>query len=138
MYPVLTAVDRAGGVVEAVLRDRSGIVQALDGRIAPGSVVCSDGLKSYVTAAVSQSSEHRRIIPPRTDWLAKAKGGKPRREGRLGLGRVNAHHERLKTFINRQLRGVSTKHLPNYFGWARAMRRPGFGPPVLIEQALAA
>ena len=43
--PVLTAVDRAGGVVEAVLRDRTGIVPALDGRVGRGSVVCSDGLK---------------------------------------------------------------------------------------------
>jgi len=71
-------------------------------------------------------------------WLTKVLGGKPRRKGRLGLGRVNAHHERLKTFINRELRGVSTQYLPNYLGWMRAMRRPGFGPPVLIEQALVA
>ena len=136
--PVLTAVDRAGGVVEAVLRDRTGIVPALDGRVGRGSVVCSDGLKVYVEVAVKNGSEHRRIEQPRKDWLAKAKGGKPRKPGRLGLGRVNAHHEQLKTFINRELRGVSTKYLSNYLGWARAMRRPGFGPPVFIEQALAA
>ncbi|TRL35540.1 IS1595 family transposase [Methylosinus sporium] len=136
--PVLTAVDSAGGVIEAVLRDRSGIVPALEGRIARGSVVCSDGLKQYVKAAVSQGSEHRRIEPPRKDWLAKAVGGKPRRPGRLGLGRVNGHHERLKTLINRHFRGVSTKYLPNYLGWARASRRPGFGALLILEQALAA
>jgi transposase-like protein len=136
--PVLTAVDRADGVVETVLRDRTGIVPALAGRIAEGSVVCSDGLKAYVDVAVQHGSEHRRVKPPRKDWLAKAVGGKARRKGRLGLGRINAHHERLKTFINRELRGVSTKYLPNYLGWARAMRRPGFAPPALIEQALAA
>lgn len=61
-----------------------------------------------------------------------------RQEGRLGLERVNGHHERLKTFINRELRGVSTKYLSNYFGWARAMRRPGFSPPDLLQQAVAA
>lgn len=124
LVPVLTAVDRANGVVEAILPDRSGIVAALDGRIAEGSVLCSDALKAYVAAAVKHGSEHRRIMPPR--------------EGRRGLGRVNGHHERLKTFINRQLRGVGTKYLPNYLGWARAMRRPGFTPPVLLQQAVAA
>jgi hypothetical protein len=138
LIPVLTAVDRAYGVVEAILPDRSGIVAALDGRIAEGSVRCSDGLKGYVAAAVKHRSEHRRIMPPRKDWLTKAVGGKPRREGRHGLGRVNCHHERLKTFINRQLRGVGTKYLPNYLGWARAMRRTGFAPPILLQQAVAA
>lgn len=136
--PVLTAVDRAGGVVEAVLRDRSGITEALDGRVGEGSVVCSDGLKAYVQVAVKHGSEHRRISPPKKTWLSKIMGGKPRRKDRLGLGRVNAHHERLKTFINREARGVSTKYLPNYLAWARAMRRPGFGAPALLEQALAA
>jgi transposase-like protein len=136
--PVLTAVDRAGGVVEAVLKDRSGITAALEGRIGRGSVLCSDGLKAYVAVAVKHASEHRRIDPPRTDWLAKAVGGKPRKPGRMGLGRVNAHHERLKSFINREARGVSTRYLHLYLGWARAMRRSGFAPPVLIEQALAA
>lgn len=136
--PVLTAVDRSDGIVEAVLKDRSGIVPALAGRIADGSVLCSDGLKAYVTVAVNHSSEHRRIMPPRKDWLSKAIGGKPRQKGRLTLGRVNGHHDRLKTFINHRLRGVSTKYLPNYLGWARAMRRPGFAPPVLLEQAVAA
>jgi len=136
--PVLTALDRSGGIVEAVLHDRSGIAQALDGRIADGSVVCSDGLKVYVEVATKNGSEHRRIGMPKKTWLTKILGGQPRRKGRLGLGRVNAHHERLKTFINRELRGVSTRYLPNYLGWMRAMRRPGFGPPVLIEQALAA
>ena len=118
--PVLTAVDRAGGVVEAVLRDRSGIVAALDGRVGEGSVLCSDGLKAYVQVAVKHGSEHRCISPPKKTWLSKILGGKPRQKDRLGLGRVNAHHERLKTFINREARGVSTLWLPNYLAWARA------------------
>jgi len=136
--PVLTALDRSGGVIEVVLADRAGITLALDGRVADGSVVCSDGLKAYVEVAVRHGSEHRCIKPPRKDWVAKAVGGKPRKKGRLGLGHVNAHHERLKTFINRELRGVSTRYLPNYLGWARAMRRPGVGPPALLTEALAA
>lgn len=134
--PVLTALDRSGGVIEAVLADRAGIATALNGLVAEGSVVCSDELKAYVEVAVRHGSEHRCIEPPRKDWVAEA-----RLLARLaadGLGHANAHHERLKTFINRELCGVSTRYLPNYLGWTRAMRRPGFGPPALRAEALAA
>jgi hypothetical protein len=40
--PVLTALDNAGGVYEAILPSLTTIEAALDGRIAAGSVVCSD------------------------------------------------------------------------------------------------
>lgn len=100
-------------------------------------MVCSDGLKAYVEVAVRHGSVHRCIHPPRKGWLAKAMGGKPRRKGRLGLGHANAHHERLKTFINRELRGVSSRYLPHHLGWLRAMRRPDFKPEHLVDQALS-
>lgn len=32
---------------------------------------------------------------------------------------VNNYHERFKTWGNRQLRGVPTKHLPSYLAWTR-------------------
>ncbi len=32
---------------------------------------------------------------------------------------VNRYHEVLKTWINRELRGVSTRYLPNYLAWMR-------------------
>lgn len=134
--PVLTALDRAGGVVEAVLDDRGQIAAALDQRIERGSVLCSDGEKAYVAAAKRAGSEHRRIDPPRKDWIKRAAGGKPRKPGRMGLGRVNAHHERIKTFINRQARGVSTKNLALHLGWYRAIRRPGFDPASLLTDLL--
>jgi transposase-like protein len=136
--PVLTALDQSGGVVEAILKDRSSIVLALKNRVARGSVLCSDGLKAYAEVAVVHGSEHRRIDVPKHTKASKAQGQKPRQKGRLTLGHVNAHHERLKTFVNRQFRGVSTRYLANYLGWMRAMRRPGFKPPVFLEQALAA
>lgn len=136
--PVLTALDRGGGIVEAVLpaRTRRAIEVALQQRIAAGSVLCSDGAKGYVEAAVAADSEHRRIMTPRRDWLAKAIGGKPRRKGRLGLGQVNAHHQRLKSFVNGMARGVSTRHLPLYLGWSRAIRSPDFDPITLVRNAL--
>lgn len=135
--PVLSAVAVDGGTIEAVLPDRTAIEPTLRGRIAPGSVVCSDGLKAYVTVAVAANSEHRRITTPKPNWLQKVKGGKPRRKGRLGLGRVNAHHERLKTFVNRDARGVSTRYLHLYAGWLRASRRPEMSAERLLADAVS-
>lgn len=134
--PVLTAVDRSGGVVEQVLQSRSEIASALSDRVEPGSVLCSDGEPSYVAIARATKSEHRRIYPPDRSWLKKAIGGKPRKPGRMGLGRVNAHHERLKTFANREARGVSTALLPEWLGWHRALRRTGFSPTELLTDIL--
>lgn len=135
--PVLSAVATSGQMIEAVLPNRTAIEPALEGRIAPGSVLCSDGLAAYVKVAVAAGSEHRRIQTPRLDWVQKAIGGKPRRKGRLGLGRVNAHHERLKTFVNRQARGVSTRYLHLYAASLRATRRQGFSAETLLAEAVS-
>jgi hypothetical protein len=62
--PVLTALDNAGGVYEAILPSLTAIEAALDGRIAAGSVVCSDGVAAYVKAAVKAGAEHRRVVVP--------------------------------------------------------------------------
>jgi hypothetical protein len=45
-----------------------------------------------------------------------------RRPGVLTLGRVNGHHSVLKNAINGIFRGVSTRYLPNYLAWLRALR----------------
>jgi hypothetical protein len=63
-------------------------------------------------------------------------GGKPRRTGRLALGRVNSHHERMKTFVNRLARGASTVNLMTYLGWQRTVGRAGFGSETLLREAL--
>lgn len=135
--PVLSAIAVDGGAIEAVLPDRKAIEPALGGRIGPGSVLCSDGHRAYVNVAVAAGSEHRRIKTPQPNWIQKVKGGKPRRKGRLGLGRVNAHHERMKTLVNREARGVSTRYLHLYVGWLRASRRPGFCSESLLSDALS-
>ena len=56
--------------------------------------------------------------------MKKAMGHPPRQKGALGLGRVNGHHERMKTLINRVLRCVSTKYLPDYLAMLRLVCRP--------------
>jgi transposase-like protein len=134
--PVLTALDNAGAVYEAVLASRAAIEPALDGRIAAGSVLCSDGVKAYVKVAVRAGAEHRRVEIAQTTYVTKMVG-RPRRKGRLGLGHVNAHHGRLKAFINVRCLGVATKYLGSYLAWNRAMSRDGFNGAVLLDYALA-
>jgi hypothetical protein len=65
-------------------------------------------------------------------------GHAPRRKGALGLGRVNAHHETMKTLVNRRLRGVSTKYLPNYLVMLRLERRPPASPREMLQAVLGA
>jgi transposase-like protein len=134
--PVLTALDNAGMVYEAVLPSRAAIEPALDGRIAPGSVLCSDGMRAYVKVAVKAGAEHRRVEIAPTSYVTKMVG-RPRRKGRLGLGHVNAHHARLKAFINVRCLGVATKYLGSYLAWNRAIGRDGFTGSVLLDYALS-
>jgi hypothetical protein len=102
---LLTALDSAGGVYGAILPSLTAIEAALDGRIAAGSVVCSDGTPAYARAAVTAGAEHRRVVVP-TITPAAVKVApvrtKRRQKGRLGLGRVNAHHGQIKGLVNGQ------------------------------------
>lgn len=137
--PVLTALDTGGGIYETILGSRYAIAEALEGRIAAGSVLCSDGQQGYVKAAVKAGAEHRRVVVTTvTSNAAKAVVGptKPRRKGRLGLGRVNAHHGQIKVLVNGRCRGVATKYLGNYLGWHRAMVKGSAGK-ALLDRSLA-
>jgi transposase-like protein len=122
--PVVTALDRVGGLVEVVLEERRDeeIITALRGAIAPGSLLCSDGHGAYPKLAEETASEHRTIEPFKPTPEQKASGLSWRRPGVLTLGRVNGHHSVLKNTINGIFRGVSTRYLPNYLAWLRALR----------------
>ena len=138
--PVLTALDNAGGVYDAILPSLTAIETALDGRIAAGSVVCSDGAAVSVKAAVKAGAEHRRVVVPTITPVAVKVAPVPttrRQKGRLGLGRVNAHHGQIKPLVNGRCRGVATRYLGNYLGWHRAMLRTGFTGKALLDRALA-
>jgi transposase-like protein len=140
LVAVLTALDTGGGVYEAILASRTEIEAALEGRIAAGSVLCSDGNMAYVRAADKAKAEHDTVFVPTTTPRAVKRnpvGTPARKPGRLGLGRVNTHHQRLKHLINERCRGVATKYLGRYLGWHRAMIRSGFDGRVLLAQALA-
>ena len=134
---VLAAVDSSGNIFEAKIGGVADIRPTLKDRIEPGSIICSDGVRSYVRLAIDTSSEHRRIwTPTRKSKAQKLKGGKPRQKGRLALGRVNSHHERMETFVNRVARGASTANLTTYLGWQRTVGRAGFGSETLLREAL--
>ncbi len=93
--PVLTASDNADEVYEVVPPSMTAIETALDGRIARGSVICSNGALAHLKAAVKAGAEHRRvvvqtIVPAAVE--ANPVPTKRRKNGRLGLRGVNAHH----------------------------------------------
>lgn len=136
---VLAAVDSSGNIFESKISSLGDIRPTLRDRIEPGSIICSDGVRSYVRLAIETRSEHRRIWTPTTKSKArKLKGGKPRQKGRLALGRVNSHHQRMETFVNRLARGTSTGNLSTYLGWQRTVGRPGFSAEAFLYDALRA
>jgi transposase-like protein len=138
--PVLTALDNSGGIYETILTSLRDIEAELEGRIAPGSILCSDGAHVYERIADAAGVEHRRIfIPTQTPRSVKMNPvpTPARRVGRLSLGRVNSHHGKLKVLVNDRCRGVATKYLANYLGWHRAMIKKDFVGTMLLDWALA-
>ena len=85
-------------------------------------LLCSDGHGAYPKLAEETASEHRTIEPVKPTPEQKASGLSWRRPGALTLGRVNGHHSVLKSAINGLFRGVSTRYLPAYLAWQRALR----------------
>ena len=89
---------------------------------------------------MTAGAEHRRVMVPTVTAKAVKLAPLPtkrRQKGRLGLGRVNAHHGQIKRLVNGQCRGVATRYLGNYLGWHRAMLRQGFTGRALLDRALA-
>ena len=131
---------QGGRGLQAILPSLTAIEAALDGRITAGSVVCSDGTTASVKAAVKAGAEHRRVVVPTITPVPVKVAPLPtkrRQKGRLGLGRVNAHHGQIKALVNGRCRGVATRYLGNYLDWHRAMLRQGFTGKALLDRALA-
>ena len=136
--PVLTGIDRNNSHVDAVLVNRNSetMIASLGNAIQSDSILCADRYKGYVALANHVGAELHSFKPQKSDWVSKAVGEAPRKPGVLGLGRVNSHHEKMKTLINRQLRGVSTKFLPEYLTMLRLVRKPPSSSASLIETAM--
>jgi transposase-like protein len=138
--PVVTAINRDGRHVDAMLDRRSGaqIVDKFADVVEPGSVLCTDDFAGYGKLAEKLDAEHRIFDPPEDNWVAKAVGHPPRRKGALGLGRVNAHHGAMKVLVNSRLRGVSTRYLPNYLAMLSLERRASAQPQDILKAVVGA
>jgi hypothetical protein len=136
---VLTALDNSDHVFQTITPSARGDSDALDGRIAPGSVLCVSGSAFYVARADEAGSACRA-----PDQSENASAQAPVKLiwnrlfglGRLRLERVRGFHATLKDLVFRQCLGVATKYLANYLGWHRAIRQQGFQGCALLHRAL--
>ena len=113
LVPVL--VGRLRGqphVADMVLQamNKSQAVDALKSWTGPDTFLCTDGSGTLQQAAAELhlASKHVPVSCPSSG-----------KEQIYHVQSVNRYHEVLKTWINRELRGVSTKYLPNYLAWMR-------------------
>jgi len=72
-------------------------------------VLCTDGSSLLATAARELDIEHQAVKTART-------------RGPWHIQNVNAYHSRWKGWV-RRFNGISTRYLPNYLGWFRALDR---------------
>lgn len=132
--PVLTAIDRHGTKLKQVLGYRDDIRAALQDRIEEGSVLCTDGLATYRRVARDASASSHVVVPSRT-----RSGSLPdimlhqSLKGHFSLARVNAMHTSMKSFINRQARGVSSCYLQGYLAWIQAVRKPALSEGEVLK-----
>jgi len=132
--PVLSALDNTNAIYEAILPSLGRIESALYGRIAAGSVLCSDGAAGYEIAAERAGAEHRTVRDPGASLMKSQTLPVP--NGRLSLKQVTRHHRQLRFLVNWLCRGVATKYLDNYLGWHRGMCRVDFVGTDLLDLAL--
>ena len=89
-------------------------MSAAKATLAPDALLCTDGTGVYKAV----ESE----LGIKVEAMATAYAGRTR-AGPGGvvyhIQGVNNYHERMKTWINSRMRGVSTKYLPNYLAWMR-------------------
>ena len=83
---------------------------ALRAWVGPDTLLCTDGSGSLRKAAKTLGITSKSIAVGYDGRVS---------EGVYHVQSVNNYHERLKTWINRRLRGVATKYLPHYLAWMR-------------------
>ncbi len=133
----------AGHFVAAGSRDRSDRPQRKEARargrlsrrccrcvaegIGNGSILCTDGWSGFRRVVRESQASHVVVGSPVKQEEASEDRPVPQLDsegGKLSLGRVNALHQDLKTFINGQAKGVSTRHLQGYLNWTQAVWKP--------------
>jgi transposase-like protein len=89
------------------------IVQATDalrGVVGSGTLMCIDGSAALRGAAKTLGAAYHSVAVTYGPRVV---------DGVYHVQSVNSYHERLKTWVNRDLRGVATKYMPNYLAWMR-------------------
>jgi IS1 family transposase len=86
---------------------RQGVFKELQGKILKGSVLCTDGFRSYIKFAQGNDLIHKRL-----DVAVKVI------EKVFHIQNVNAYQSRLKAWMDR-FHGVATKYLENYLVFFR-------------------
>jgi hypothetical protein len=87
--------------------------EALRGSVRPDTLLCTDGSGALRGAA--------KALGVTSKSIAVSYGGRVV-EGVYHVQTVNSYHERLQSWLTRELRGVATKYLPNYLAWMRGFR----------------
>ena len=126
--PVLVIRDRSGAMADVILEklDASQIRRALQPRVDPDAVLCTDGASVYTAFAKATGIAHE-ALPIRG----------PRVRGAFHIQHVNAYDSRLKNWM-RRFHGVATRYLDQYLGWRRLLERyrPSLTPQVCLLEAL--
>lgn len=114
--PVLVGRARGQGLTaDRVLGQmtRAEVTDALRDVVTPGeTIVCTDGHSVFYRL-------DRTLGVPTKYFVASHHGSVLDKV--YHVQSANNYHERLKSWIQRKLRGVATKYLPNYLAWQRLM-----------------
>lgn len=113
---VYTGVNRNGGSIAKSgnlgTANKKKLHEIFDGRIEPGSYLCTDGLRSYSDLAKTNQLIHVPI-----------KGGRTSK-GIYHIQNLNQYHKQLKHFLD-GFNGVSTKYLDHYLAWHNLINYTG-------------
>lgn len=108
---VLTAMDRNQHEYDHILSkvSSSEIQRYLGPKIAPDSVLCTDGQPAYNQLCNTHHLHHIILKNSRV------------RDGVFHVQNINNYHSQLKSWY-RAMHGVATKYLPRYLGWHRLLK----------------
>lgn len=118
-------------VTDRVLGRMTGkeVLDALRGALSKDTVLCTDGNSAFLRVQRELGIPVKSVA---TRWHG------PVLDDVYHVQSVNSYHERLKTWIQRGFRGVSTKYLANYLAWRRMLEwfKDGIKPEHFIASAL--
>lgn len=112
---VLICRDRTGSTANFILEraDKAHIGAVLKPLLAPDTILCTDGAKSFSAVAKDLGIIHRPV---------NLAAGQRVVAGVYHVQNVNAYDSRLKEWMHR-FHGVATHYLGNYLGWRRLIER---------------